>query len=165
MPRASDDTREQTVAVLRDGLVAGRLGMGTFVRRLDEAYDAKTRDELARLTSDLPPARGWRERLRALFADPSSLDEPALRLRPPPVEPGVALVIGRDTTCDFAVADTTVSARHALLRRERDGWSITDCDSRNGTRVNGWRVTRQELADGDDLALGASRFVFREPRT
>lgn len=75
----------------------------------------------------------------------------------------MALVIGRDTACDFAVADSTVSARHALLRRERDGWSITDCDSRNGIRVNGWRVARHELADGDELALGASRFVFREP--
>jgi FHA domain/Domain of unknown function (DUF1707) len=164
MPRASDETREQTVAVLRDGLATGRLGMTTFVRRVDDAYDAKTRDELARLTADLPPAPSWRERLVSLLGYGVEVEEPALPLRPPPVETGAALVIGRDASCDYAVWDSTVSARHALLRRERDGWSITDCGSRNGTRVNGWRVARQELADGDEVALGASRFVFREPR-
>ena len=45
--RASDDTREQAVNVLRRGLMTGRLGTETFVGRIDAAYQAKTHDELA----------------------------------------------------------------------------------------------------------------------
>ena len=48
--------------------------------------------------------------------------------------------IGRDASCDLAIPDMTVSRRHAQLERTKDGWLITDLESTNGTRVNGWRV-------------------------
>ena len=70
-------------------------------------------------------------------------------------------VMGRETTCDYAIADQTVSARHAELVRSGDGWLIRDLGSRNGTRVNGWLVQEQRLEPGDTLTLGTTVFVFR----
>jgi pSer/pThr/pTyr-binding forkhead associated (FHA) protein len=158
--RASDDTREQTVAVLRRGLLAGRLGTDTFVERVDAAYRAKTHDELGAITDDLPRHRRvWdavRERLALGTQAPRSL-------RPPRMSEGDRVVLGRDNGCDFRIADTTVSSRHAELVRISDGWLIRDLHSRNGTRVNGWLIDEHELRPGDTITLGSSVFLFRPP--
>lgn len=69
-------------------------------------------------------------------------------------------MLGRNPTCDYAIADPTVSARHAELTRTRDGWRIKDLSSRNGTRVNGWLIREQALRPGDTIELGATAFVF-----
>lgn len=161
--RASDDTREETVAELRGGLTSGRLGLDTFVRRIDEAYAARTRDELDRLTSDLPERRRrwWRRVADALVDSEAAL--PPQQLRPPALEPGAEVTLGRDPHCDYVIGDRTVSGRHARLQRSKDGWELHDLGSRNGTRVNGWLVQQQRVADGDEIVLGASTFVFREP--
>jgi pSer/pThr/pTyr-binding forkhead associated (FHA) protein len=51
----------------------------------------------------------------------------------------------------------TVSRRHAQLRRTGGGWEILDLGSLNGTWVNGWRVDRATLHDGDVVQLGDLR--------
>jgi Domain of unknown function (DUF1707)/FHA domain len=155
--RVSDDTREQTVAVLRKGLVAGRLGTDTFVERVEAAYRAKTHHDLAAVTEDLPAARRlWRSLRERLTAPASTLT----RLQPPEMREGERRVLGRGNTCDYSIADATVSTRHAELVRTRDGWLVRDLDSLNGTRVNGWLVKEQRLHAGDTLALGSTRFRF-----
>jgi hypothetical protein len=162
--RASDDTREHTVAQLRAGLTTGRVGMETFVRRIDEAYAAKTRDELSHLTRDLPGRWTWWHRLSAWIAgSPTAENSQNPRLRPPPIGAGGAVTLGRSPECDYIIRSATVSARHAELRRSAEGWSLRDLGSRNGTRVNGWLVKEQKLADGDEVTFGDSTFVFREP--
>lgn len=161
MTRASDDTRERTVASLRAGLAEGRLGLDTFVRRIEEAYAAKSGLELARLTADLPQRTPWWLRLARRRGDSCV---PARLLRPPVDVPGTTLTLGRAAGCDFLVADLAVSATHAELRRTAEGWFVRDLDSRNGTRVNGWLVDDARLHDGDELLLGKATFVFREPR-
>jgi uncharacterized protein DUF1707 len=52
--RASDQDREQLVAVLRAHYAEGRLSMAEFQERMDAAYTSKTWGELLDLTSDLP---------------------------------------------------------------------------------------------------------------
>jgi hypothetical protein len=52
--RASDAERGQTAALLKQACVEGRLNLDEFGQRVAEAYAARTRDELAALTSDLP---------------------------------------------------------------------------------------------------------------
>src|SRR5215470_17616539 len=48
------------------------------------------------------------------------------------------------------VADRWASQVHArLLRNGTAGWVVEDADSKNGTRRNGARVKRSDLADGD----------------
>jgi hypothetical protein len=157
--RASDDTREQAVAVLRQSLLSGRLGTDTFVERVDAAYQAKTHDELDAVTRDLPRHRRvWRALVARMAA---AVAGPAIPLEPPPMREGEERVIGRNPACDYAVPDATVSSRHAELARTRDGWRIKDLSSRNGTRVNGWLVREQALRAGDVIELGATLFVFR----
>lgn len=164
MGLASDDTRERAVAELRDGLIDGRLGTETFVSRVDAAYRAKTHDVLAALTRDLPKRR---RHLRALLGLLAPVDatgpDSATPFHPPDVPSGYRLTIGRGNDCDYAVGNRTVSHHHAELERTDDGWMIRDLESRNGTRVNGWRVTEQRLRAGDELALGTARLVFAPP--
>jgi Domain of unknown function (DUF1707)/FHA domain len=63
--------------------------------------------------------------------------------------------IGRDASCDLAIADMTVSRRHATLERTEDGWTLTDLESTNGTRVNGWRVRgKVNVTPGDLVSFG-----------
>ena len=52
--RASDPEREQAVTRLREAAAEGRLTLEEFAQRTDRAYTAKTSDDLAELTSDLP---------------------------------------------------------------------------------------------------------------
>ena len=67
--------------------------------------------------------------------------------------------IGRDAGCDLAIADMTVSRRHATLERTSDGWLLTDLESTNGTRVNGWRVRgKVSVTPGDLVSFGNSEY-------
>ena len=59
------------------------------------------------------------------------------------------------------VDDRRVSSTHAHLRTVADGWSLEDADSKNGTRLNGTRVDRALLQDGDVIETGQSFLVFR----
>ena len=69
--------------------------------------------------------------------------------------------IGRDATCDLAIADMTVSRRHAQLERTPDGWLLSDLESTNGTRVNGWRVRGQvPVRVGDIVSFGSLDVQF-----
>ncbi|MGH9129184.1 MAG: FhaA domain-containing protein [Acidimicrobiales bacterium] len=70
------------------------------------------------------------------------------------------VLIGRLESCTVVVEDASVSRHHAELRRVDDSVFLVDLDSTNGTRVNGARVTRHELADGDQIAIGTALFTF-----
>lgn len=83
-----------------------------------------------------------------------------VRLQPPDIRAGERRVLGRSAMCDYTIPDPTVSNRHAELVRSDDGWTIRDLGSLNGTRVNGWLVTEQQLHAGDTLAIGATLFDF-----
>jgi hypothetical protein len=69
-------------------------------------------------------------------------------------------VLGRSKECDVQVPDANVSRRHAELRQEGSSWWVIDLDSTNGTEVNGKRVPRAKLADGDKIMLGSTELVF-----
>ena len=69
--------------------------------------------------------------------------------------------IGRDAGCDLAIADMTVSRLHARLERTPDGWLLSDLESTNGTRVNGWRVRGKiPVRAGDLVSFGSLDVVF-----
>jgi pSer/pThr/pTyr-binding forkhead associated (FHA) protein len=69
--------------------------------------------------------------------------------------------IGRDAACDLAIADMTVSRLHAQLERTPDGWLLSDLESTNGTRVNGWRVRGKiPVRAGDLVSFGSLDVVF-----
>jgi transcriptional regulator with GAF, ATPase, and Fis domain len=69
---------------------------------------------------------------------------------------------GEPSSIRISVPDGRMSSRHARLQRVLGAWMIEDADSKNGTFVDGKRVTTSPLADGVLLELGHSFFVFRE---
>ncbi len=76
---------------------------------------------------------------------------------------GERFTIGRDASCDLAIADMTVSRQHAQLERSTDGWLLSDLESTNGTRVNGWRVRGQVPVKAGDLVSFGSLEVILAP--
>jgi diguanylate cyclase (GGDEF)-like protein len=78
---------------------------------------------------------------------------------------GERSVLGRGERADIRVLDDGVSREHAAI--ERDGGKMVLCDLRstNGTYCNGARTQRQDLTDGDKIAIGATtilRFTYQD---
>jgi DNA-binding NtrC family response regulator len=63
----------------------------------------------------------------------------------------------------LTMPDRWVSIRHARIELSRATAEIVDMESKNGTFVNGARVHRAMLRDGDVLETGHCFFVFRAP--
>jgi pSer/pThr/pTyr-binding forkhead associated (FHA) protein len=75
----------------------------------------------------------------ASASDPISLPEGARTFR-----------VGRLEDNDVQINHSSISAEHALLKgSEINGVELVDCDSSNGTFVNGVRIERKELQQGD----------------
>jgi Nif-specific regulatory protein len=70
--------------------------------------------------------------------------------------------IGRDAGMQVVLGDAKVSRHHATIHREGDGWIVVDAESRHGTFVNGARISRQRLCDGDQLQIGATVLRFEQ---
>ncbi len=68
--------------------------------------------------------------------------------------------IGRHEDNDVILTDLSVSAHHAKIRFEDDGYFIYDFASTNGTRVNGRKVYRKRIQDGDIIQIGQPAFTF-----
>ncbi len=68
--------------------------------------------------------------------------------------------IGRAAGCDLHIDSTSVSRHHALLLAGTREAIIEDLNSTNGVIVNGRKVTRQVLNDGDILTIGEIQFRF-----
>jgi FHA domain/Bacterial regulatory proteins, luxR family len=74
--------------------------------------------------------------------------------------------VGRRDTSDLVLDwDDQVSRLHAQFERVDTDWTIVDDGlSRNGTFVNGERLTgRRRLEDGDSLRFGGTTMTFRSP--
>jgi len=64
-------------------------------------------------------------------------------------------VIGRDPRCDIVLAETSASRKHAKIQRGEGGYfEIIDLGSTNGIVVDGERVSRMTLLDGDAFMIG-----------
>lgn len=64
------------------------------------------------------------------------------------------LTIGRSSSSDFRLTDEGVSRRHAQLVQTRGHYFIQDLDSCNGTFLEGRRVKRAPLMEGDLIQFG-----------
>jgi pSer/pThr/pTyr-binding forkhead associated (FHA) protein len=70
--------------------------------------------------------------------------------------------VGRGFAAGFRLEDQSVSRRHAIVHVRAGGARILDDRSANGTFVNGRRVTRAELTDGDVVVLGRVVLTYRD---
>ena len=71
-------------------------------------------------------------------------------------------VIGRGTEADIRLPDTGVSRKHVDVVLDGGTAYVEDLGSTNGTLVNGRRISRQALADGDVIRIGHSVLVYRQ---
>jgi CheY-like chemotaxis protein len=71
-------------------------------------------------------------------------------------------LFGRGADCDVHLFDPALSRHHCRLIWRDDRLLVEDLGSRNGTQVNGQKVTEPRLlAEGDLLKIGASVFAVR----
>src|SRR5260221_4782623 len=75
---------------------------------------------------------------------------------------GNLLSIGRDPSNDLVLPDAMVSRRHAVIEHRGSQYYLRDCNSSNGSVVNGDRVSERSLRDGDLVAIGTARMLFRD---
>ena len=68
--------------------------------------------------------------------------------------PGNIKTIGRAGRADFVVDAGMVSRFHCRLTAGIAELEVLDLDSTNGTFVNGMRIARASLKDGDRLGIG-----------
>ena len=76
------------------------------------------------------------------------------------------VTVGRRASCGLCLEwDEEVSRVHAAFERVDEEWTLVDDGlSRNGTFVNGERVTgRRRLHDGDTIRVGTTIILFRRP--
>ena len=77
---------------------------------------------------------------------------------------GQRVTVGKAATNVVALEhDATVSRVHAVLENLGFAWSIRDLGSRNGTYLNGEKISAERvLRSGDELKVGTSRLMFWE---
>ena len=68
------------------------------------------------------------------------------------------LVIGRRESCDIVLRFGNVSQHHCELTLECGYWFVKDLNSRNGTRVNGYRITKRRVDPGDILHVAKHQY-------
>jgi DNA-binding response OmpR family regulator len=73
---------------------------------------------------------------------------------------GEETTIGRDPArCELAILHASISAVHAVIARDEEGWLVCDAGSRNGTSVDGVPAPAR-LTDGARVRLGAVELTF-----
>ncbi len=75
---------------------------------------------------------------------------------------GDRITIGRQDDNEIVLVDDMRVSRHHAEVVEQDGeWLLRDLRSRNGSFLNGQRITEGALRPGDHLKIGSTTFVFR----
>jgi hypothetical protein len=67
---------------------------------------------------------------------------------------GTVAILGRDPSCDLVLNDVKCSRRHAVVEAGPQGLAIRDTGSANGVFLNGKKVDRSPLSEGDVFRLG-----------
>jgi len=73
-----------------------------------------------------------------------------------PVTPDKAIVVGRSSDLDMVLVEDMVSRKHARIAMQADQIWIEDLGSTNGTFVNGEKIKRTRLKEGDRVLIGTS---------
>lgn len=69
--------------------------------------------------------------------------------------------IGREPSNRIILREEKCSRRQCELSRQKDRWTICDLNSRNGTYVNGERISdRVQIDDGDVVRIGGLELLF-----
>ena len=73
------------------------------------------------------------------------------------------LILGRSHESDLWIDDSRLSRHHCRFEPASTGdgqWTVIDLASKNGTHVNGQRISSHKLGDGEEIEVGRARIVF-----
>lgn len=73
-----------------------------------------------------------------------------------PLQANREIIVGRSSELDMVLVEDMVSRRHAKLTVTGDQIFIQDLGSTNGTFVNGEKIKRARLQEGDRILIGTS---------
>ena len=73
-----------------------------------------------------------------------------------PVTPNKQIIVGRSSDLDMVLVEEMVSRKHARISYDDDQVIIEDLGSTNGTFVNGEKIKRTQLKEGDRVLIGTS---------
>ena len=65
-----------------------------------------------------------------------------------------AAILGRLKSNDIPVQDVNASREHAKIYKQGSQFAIVDLNSTNGTMVNGQKITKRVLKEGDVIGIG-----------
>jgi epidermal growth factor receptor substrate 15 len=132
-----------------------------LIRRLERSESnnanalGRIQTSMERLGSVTPPVLGaaaipeWSPELIRIDGDRSISHTLGRRTR-----------IGRAPGCELHIDSTSVSRHHALILAGTREVIIEDLNSTNGVILNGRKVTRQVLNDGDIVTIGEIQFRY-----
>jgi len=72
----------------------------------------------------------------------------------------VPLIVGRGEKAHARITDGEMSRQHFEIVPQAGAYLLRDMQSKNGTQVNGQRVTEIQLKFDDQIRAGESHFVF-----
>ncbi len=75
-----------------------------------------------------------------------------------------SFTIGRRSSNDLKIGETGASRKHCRIDYDGEFFWLVDCESHNGTYLNGRRINRSLLYDGDVIRVGRTRLVFALPQ-
>ena len=70
------------------------------------------------------------------------------------------LLIGRRESCDIVLRFGNVSGQHARMTLEAGYWFLKDLGSRNGTKVDGYRISRKRLDPNAKISFAKHVYVI-----
>jgi hypothetical protein len=73
-----------------------------------------------------------------------------------PIVPEKQIIVGRSSDLDMVLVEDMVSRKHARIQMQSDQIWIEDLGSTNGTFVNGEKIKRARLKEGDRVLIGTS---------
>jgi pSer/pThr/pTyr-binding forkhead associated (FHA) protein len=70
------------------------------------------------------------------------------------------LIIGRRESCDIVLRFNNISGQHARMTLEEGYWFLKDLGSRNGTKVDGYRISRKRLDPGVSISFAKHTYTM-----
>lgn len=158
---------EQSVPTPREGSFREEFLIKVYSSAAERPMNVSLYEDF--LVSYAPDAKNLPDTFNGRFADVFLSKPPVVILRFKDREIGrwemdrPRLRIGRTPDNDIVIDNLGVSRLHAVIEEEKGAYSIRDCDSLNGTVVNGERAPHKTLQDGDEIFIGKHTIVFRVP--
>lgn len=112
-------------------------------------WDATVQTSTRDYKNDTPPNAGCLVRIH-----PLELENKMMRLTLKHT------TIGRELDNDIFCDDSSISRNHAKIIKSRQGFLLEDCNSTNGTFVDGQRIHQHQLTDGCKIQVGNHIFKF-----